>query len=68
MISRKCYLALLNDHQVLPLPQLQKINLSGDPMDSRFAFDVYKISDLFEGGRITYTYDTQTVPGELIFC
>jgi hypothetical protein len=68
IISRKCTLVLLNDHQVLALPQLQKINLSGDPMDSRFAYDVYKISDLFEGDRIKYTDDIETVPVELIFC
>jgi hypothetical protein len=68
IISRRCTLVLLNDHQVLALPQLQKINLSGDPMDSRFAYDVYKISDLFEGDRIKYTDDIETVPVELIFC
>jgi hypothetical protein len=29
---------------------------------------VYKISDLFEGDRIKYTDDIETVPVELIFC
>jgi F-box/leucine-rich repeat protein 2/20 len=49
LISKKCEFVIENDHQILPLPKLQKINLSGDPTDRKFCFYLLKIyDDLFE--------------------
>jgi F-box/leucine-rich repeat protein 2/20 len=62
IISSKCDLVIRNDHQVLSLPQLRKINLSGDRMDRQFLNDVWKISEPFEDDIITYTDDIETVP------
>ncbi|KAK2351247.1 F-box/LRR-repeat protein [Trifolium repens] len=53
-ISRKYEFALGNVHQVLPLPKLQQINLSGDLMDRIYGF--YYLRKIYErlggGGRI----------------